>query len=138
MRDTLKKYFGNKQSFCIFGIMILFTVLCLVRILPGDELNGDEFFSLEDSYGRAFHGVAERWDFVTDSGTGEPLETLKKLNPYFGMLGLWMRIFGVTEINMRLLSMFWGIAAVASIYWVTKKCTSKILWGGWQMQFCWL
>lgn len=129
MRDTLKKYFGNKQNFCIFGILILFTVLCLVRILPGDELNGDEFFSLEDSYGRAFHGVAERWDFVTDSGIGEPLGTLKKLNPYFGMLGLWMRIFGVTETSMRLLSMLWGITAVVSIYWVTKKRTTNALWG---------
>lgn len=117
-----KKFFGNKISLLLWGIIILATVLRTVNLnrvpseLFGDELDaGYQAYSILKT-GRDIRGYKFPIYFHSLSESKAPL--------YLYSTVPFVAIFGLNEWGVRLPSVFFGMIGILFIYLLTKKIFS--------------
>lgn len=105
-------------------LIVLFSLLCICKLLTAGEYSGDEFFTLEDTLGFVHTGQQLEWDFNTNA-----LSSAKaRINPYFYILSLWIRLGGTAALYVRSLSVVFGLAALVSFYYIIRRLTASSEW----------
>lgn len=110
----MKNLILNDKPFCIPGLFFL--VICLVgivlRLIPDfQSLWEDELYSVSNTY--AFGSFKNLFlkELITE--TNPPL--------YQTLLFFWVKLFGVTELSVRLPSMIFGIVSILVILYYGPK-----------------
>lgn len=111
MFSAIKRYILRNQASFIF--ILIMAIASIIR------LYNPTFRSL---WGDEAHSIFKAFEFL-----GNPVDTISDLikdshmPAYFAFLSVWMRIFGMNELALRLLSALIGIAAVAALFFFARR-----------------
>lgn len=118
-----KSEISGQRSMVFWGILAL-TVLCAVYMFRlGDEnFHNDEHYHVLAAIGYLKTGRFIQWDLVNDI----PWEEYTRAWPYTWMIAQSFKLFGVSEISARLVSVACGLVFGAIFYILLNKITGKV------------
>lgn len=111
----------KKSLLILLAILVLASFLRLWN-LKETSFVADEYIGLDVGYGYKQSGEWKRWDFNKDELTDEEYERGKI---YYWQVAKVFEYITPSERNARLVSVFWGLIGVVSVFLVSYLITKK-------------
>lgn len=113
---------------CGYKILAGFCVLFFLTIvycynLGGNNFHNDEHYHVLAAVGYLKTGCFVQWDMVNDI----PWEQYDRAWPYTWLVAQSFRIFGISEVSARLVSVICGLIFCTIVYCLVNKITHNVL-----------
>lgn len=106
----------------ITGVIVLLVLAGVYTFRLGiDDFHNDEHYHVLAAIGYLKTGHFIQWDMVNDV----PWETYTRSWPYTWLIAQFFKIFGISEVSARLVSVVCGLVFAALFYWMVNKLTDN-------------
>jgi len=124
IKEKIIKIIGKidkKALFILFLILILGGFLRTYK-LGNQSFIGDEYYGLNASYGYYKSGEWKDWNFNKNELT---TRVYKRSQAYYWQVAQVFKILDATEATSRLVSVFWGLFGIVSVFVITFLITKN-------------
>ncbi len=113
------KNFNKKFLLLLFLVLVIGGFFRLYK-LGNQSYIGDEYYGLNASYGYAQSGEWKDWDFNKNELTSR---VYKRSQIYYWQVAQVFKVLDPIEANSRLISVFWGMLSIISVFIITFLLT---------------